>query len=172
MRRHSGIAPLTPERTIALCYTGSYMTALTVFAAKYLIGASVALALAYGLLTRRKREFWGYAAAVIVTSYALALIAGALYSHPQPFVALGTDPLVEHAVDNSFPSHHVLFAAAFAASVTPFHLPLAGVLWLFALLIGAARVVAPLHYPIDIIASFIIVAVSALLLWRARKVIT
>lgn len=147
-------------------YTACYMTVLIIFTAKYLITVSVGLTLAYGLLMRRKRAFWSYALAVLVVSYALALLAGQFYSHPQPYIELEVTPLIERAVDNAFPSHHVLLAAALAASVMPFHVPLASILWLFALLIGVARVLALLHYPLDIAASFVIVIVAAILIWR------
>ena len=144
------------------------MTVLIIFTAKYLIGLSLALFIGYALLMRRKRGFLKYALLVLVTSYLLALIAGFFYYDTRPFVNLGTSPLVAHAADNGFPSDHTLLAATLAAIVTPGNVPLGIVLWVIALLIGATRVLALVHYPIDIVASCVIAIVSAPLVWRLR----
>ncbi len=144
------------------------MTAIIVFAAKYLIVLPIILAVGYALVTRRRREFLIFAALVFVTSYLLAFAASSLYDNPRPFVVLGTQPLVAHTPDNGFPSNHTLLASALAASVTPFNPPLGAFMWLTALLTGAGRVLALVHHSIDILASLLIALVSIPIAWRAR----
>jgi undecaprenyl-diphosphatase len=93
----------------------------------------------------------------------LGLVLERTLARPRPFVALGITPLIPHAADSSFPSDHTL---AGVALVTPLALrvPRIGV-WLFAwaLLIGASRVAAALHYTSDVFGSALLaVALGAI----------
>ncbi len=144
------------------------MTALIVFVAKYLIALPVIVAFGYLFITNRKRDYLTYAVIVLIVSYAFGFVAGQLYNNPLPFVVENVAPLIAHAANNGFPSDHVLLASALAGIITTFNLPLGIFLWLIALLIGIGRVLALVHYPIDIIASLLIAALSALLVWRLR----
>lgn len=144
------------------------MTPFIIFIAKYLVALPVLIAAGYALVTRRRREFLIFAALVLVTSYLLALVAGHFYYNPRPFVVLNTAPLVAHPADNGFPSEHMLLASTLAAIVTPFSLPLGIVMWIIALFVGAGRVLALVHHSIDIVASFFIAIVSALVMWRVH----
>lgn len=72
----------------------------------------------------------------------------------RPFQLNGLDPLtLTFPVDNAFPSTHT--AAAFAMSVTVYlHDKKVGMLYLvMAGLVGVARIMANVHYPVDIIAG-------------------
>ncbi len=144
------------------------MTALIVFAAKYLIALPVIVAFGYLLITNRKRDYLTYAVLVLIVSYAIGFAASQLYNNPLPFVVENVAPLIAHAANNGFPSDHVLLAGALAGIVTAFNLPLGIFLWLIALLVGVGRVLALVHHPIDIIASLLIAAFSAFLVWRLR----
>ena len=75
-------------------------------------------------------------------------------SRPRPYqvraaIRLGTDPLDPF----SFPSGHTLHAVSFAILVTAYCPPLAWLVWPFALLAAASRVVLGLHYPTDVLAG-------------------
>ncbi len=144
------------------------MIALIVFAAKYLIVLPVIVAFGYLFITNRKRDYLTYAVIVLIVSYAFGFVAGQLYSNPLPFVVENVAPLIAHEANNGFPSDHVLLAGALAGIVTAFNLPLGIFLWLIAVLIGIGRVLALVHHPVDIIASLLISALSALLIWRLR----
>ncbi len=144
------------------------MTAIIVFAAKYLIVLPVVIAIGYIFITNRKRDYLTYAVIVLIVSYAFGFAAGQLYNNPLPFVVENVAPLIAHVANNGFPSDHVLLAGALAGIVTAFNLPLGIFLWLIAVLIGIGRVLALVHHPIDIIASLLIAALSALLVWRLR----
>jgi len=137
------------------------MDTLIVFGAKYLI-VLVALVGVVAIVWRAegRRRLIILLAVALPLGYALARLAGLLYSHQQPFAAEWFEPLVAHAVDNAFPSDHTLVSGIFA-SVAFFADRRVGLaLWGFTLCIGAARVVAGLHYPLDIAASALL-AVSA-----------
>jgi membrane-associated phospholipid phosphatase len=76
---------------------------------------------------------------------------GLFYFHEQPFAVYGFEPLWPHAVDNSFPSDHVALGGALATAVLFLNRPLGLFLWLLVLAIGLLRVIAGLHYPVDIV---------------------
>lgn len=103
----------------------------------------------------------------ISCALALALVIGldhaSLISRPRPFVDLSITPLVLHAADSSFPSDHTLLGVALAAPLLWYRPRLGVWLFLWALLVGLARVAVGIHYPSDIVGS----AVIAVLLARA-----
>lgn len=81
--------------------------------------------------------------------------AGALlYVHPRPFVVHHVLPLVNHAADNSFPSDHAAAAGLAVAYLWPRSPAAATAAAAFGLLVGAARIAAQLHWPIDIAGGY------------------
>ena len=84
-------------------------------------------------------------------AYLLARLMGLFYSHEQPFAVYGFEPLIPHAIDNSFPSDHVALGGAIATSVLFLHRRLGLLVWLLVVSVGLLRVVAGLHYPLDIV---------------------
>lgn len=106
----------------------------------------------------RQRQWSAVVLAVISIPVAegIAKLAGLFYSHIQPFAAGGYTPLVPHAIDNSFPSDHVVIAATIASVVFVYNRRAGLILWVMALCVGAARVAAGLHYPLDIAVSAVI----------------
>lgn len=56
----------------------------------------------------------------------------------------------------SFPSGHTLHAVTFTLVAVHYFPPLGWLLWPFAVLIGASRVVLGLHYPSDVLAAALI----------------
>jgi undecaprenyl-diphosphatase len=80
----------------------------------------------------------------------------------RPYIALaaiqpGAAPLDRY----SFPSGHTLHAVAFTVVATAHVPPLAPILWPFAVLVAASRVVLGLHYPTDVVAGALIGAALA-----------
>lgn len=64
----------------------------------------------------------------------------------------------------AFPSGHATFFMALAIAIFFFHKKMGYVFIVFALLIGIARVVAGVHYPVDILAGFILGGMVAMAL--------
>lgn len=143
-------------------------TSLTIFAAKYLVFIAVALAavvLAF-LLWPRPRLWllrWLIAAGVmLVLSFVLAKIGGAVYNDPRPFTTSHVQPLIAHAADNGFPSDHALLAAALVALVG-----MVDILWalpfvVLAILVDWARVGSGIHHVVDVAGSSVFVAIALL----------
>lgn len=139
--------------------------AAIVFAAKYLI-ALMALALAaYGLLSPRagRARFALEALGALALAYALARLAGLLLHHEQPFATFHFEPLIPHAVDNSFPSDHAALAGAMAGVASLYNRGFGILMWLFAVGVAAGRMLAGLHYPEDVIAGLMLGGLAAVL---------
>ncbi len=92
-----------------------------------------------------------------ITAYVLVKIAKEFLPNPRPFEVL-TDAniLYEHGGGDSFPSGHATFYSALAAALFFYHKKIA--LWyaIGALLIGLSRIVAGIHWPLDILAGYIL----------------
>src|SRR4051794_33136679 len=82
-------------------------------------------------------------------------VLGNLWFHERPFAAhpKQTVLLVHHAADNSFPSDHATVAFAVAFAVLAFHRRLGLALLAGACVVGLARILVGVHYPVDVAAS-------------------
>lgn len=144
------------------------MDAFIIFCAKYLVVAPVGAMLAYvhreGLAVAKKVALELAVALPLV--YVAARIVGLFFGQEQPFVAYGFEPLLPHAVDNSFPSDHMAFMSVFATVAYLRHRYLGLSLWVMAAAAGVARVAAGLHYPADLVAAACL-AVAAVFAARA-----
>lgn len=105
----------------------------------------------------------------LVLSFALSRVAGALYYNPRPFVVDGIEPLIPHAPDNGFPSDHTLLFATLAAIAWHFDKRASLGLWVAAAGVGAYRVYARVHHPLDILGSVVIAAIGV---WLAYAIIS
>lgn len=150
------------------------MTSLIIFAAKYLFLASPVLCVAY--MWTQPRSAWHdmalFAVVSLALTFALGKLASLFYYDPLPYVVGHFTPLVAHVADNGFPSDHGLFTAGLAAVMTVWSPRLAVVLWLVVLGVGAGRVYAGVHHPVDILASvFIAILATALVYVALRRVL-
>ena len=84
---------------------------------------------------------------------ALVKIAGIAYFHARPFVVYGQLPLVQHVADNSFPSDHLAACGLAIGYLWTRNRMFAAIGAFCAALIGTARVLADLHWPVDILAG-------------------
>ena len=129
-------------------------------------GYVLILVLLYFLLTHEDRKRGTRELLVILSAAALAWILAHVikyfYYTPRPFVALqNVNLLFPHEADGSFPSGHAAFSAALSMAMYFSHKRLPAVLAVGALIIGIARVAAGVHFPIDIIAGFVLGAIIA-----------
>ena len=102
------------------------------------------------------REFLTLILSVLIT-WGIIAILKELIGAPRPYLALGDfTPLFPYGGYDSFPSGHAGLFAAIAGSVFIFHRRVGFFFLGFAVLIGIARIVAGVHFPIDILAGLII----------------
>lgn len=93
----------------------------------------------------------------------LAEVVKYFYASPRPFEILSNiNLLFSHGGGDSFPSGHATFFAALAAAVFSYHKKLGVAFIVGALLIGFGRIMAGIHFPIDILAGFILGAAVGL----------
>lgn len=104
----------------------------------------------------------------LLLAFVLSRIAGPLYYNPRPFAVGHFTPLIPHIPDNGFPSDHTLLFATIAAIAWYYEKRVSLLLWILALGVGAYRVYAGVHHPIDIAGSMAIAFASA---WVAYAII-
>lgn len=129
-----------------------------IFGAKYLYIATVGVAFVYFLKqTRARKEQIVILGAIALPSiYVAAKIISLFYYSTLPFVEGNFAPLIPHEVDNGFPSDHTLLGAAISSVIYFFNKKVSAVLWVLTLVVGASRVYAGVHHPIDVAGSIII----------------
>lgn len=91
-----------------------------------------------------------------VAALLLDKLAGALYFHHRPFVTDNISPLIPHGDDNGFPSEHTLLASTLATVFYFYRRRLGIALFLLAILIGTGRVLAHVHWSIDVIGGLVL----------------
>ncbi|MBI2591868.1 phosphatase PAP2 family protein [Candidatus Saccharibacteria bacterium] len=145
------------------------MDNLIIFLAEDLIIIIVLATLAAWFKTTAKTR-WQFAFTIVLSgilALALSKLAGLLYFHDRPFVVQSITPLIPHGDDNAFPSDHMLWASTLATVVYLYHRRLGIVVSLLALFVGAGRVLAHVHWPIDIIGGL---ALGALGGWTGYQI--
>jgi undecaprenyl-diphosphatase len=88
-------------------------------------------------------------------AWVVAKIIKFFYFSPRPFEVLDTaNVLFEYEPGDSFPSGHATFFGALATSFYFYHKYLAWIYIIGALLIGASRITAGIHWPVDILVGY------------------
>jgi len=105
-----------------------------------------------------------------IASYVIAKVFSHFYFDPRPFTITHTAPLIAHGNDNGFPSDHTLFASMLAFVALAFSRRMGIALLAVALLIGASRVAAGVHHPVDIAGGFLAAAIGVSLAYAAVAV--
>lgn len=143
------------------------MDTLIVIGSKYVIIAVGLLAFIATLLSERtmRCNIIKLALLSFPMAFLLALIAGHLYYDTRPFVVEHIEPLIPHAANNGFPSDHTLYAMVAATTLFIHRRKLGVFLGILAILIGVSRVMANVHYPIDIVGSIMIAIAATGLAW-------
>lgn len=106
-----------------------------------------------------------------LTSYLLAKIIGSLWQPEQyrPFELAGLHPGAAYLNNPGFPSDHMLFGMflVFAVWYATHNKRLTIILAILTLIMGAARVLAMVHTPIDIIGGLVIAAAGTVWYWSS-----
>jgi membrane-associated phospholipid phosphatase len=74
----------------------------------------------------------------------------------RPFIALSNVQALFSKTGFSFPSGHATFFMALAVSIFFLHKKAGYIFMFFALLIGIARIIAGIHFPVDILGGFVL----------------
>jgi undecaprenyl-diphosphatase len=104
-------------------------------------------------------------------AFLLAHATGTIYYNPRPFVVEHVKPLFPYSADNGFPSEHTLFATVIAGTIFFFRRNLGIFLGILGILIGAARVIAGVHHPIDIVGGIAVAIFAIFISWIFLRIV-
>lgn len=107
-----------------------------------------------------------YMALTSVLALGINAIIHLFYFHPRPFVGHDVNKLIQHSSDSSFVSDHgtLVFSIAIVLFLRKDRLANIALLW--ATLVGLSRIYVGVHYPADIIGSFLLAGVTASIVIR------
>ncbi|HDR7778442.1 TPA: undecaprenyl-diphosphatase [Bacillus tropicus] len=141
----------------------SFLNPAIVFLAEYMVYMFALIILAYWFTGSRKSRMMVIQAMVaFVIAEVIGKIAGKFHLNYQPFAELPhVNKLVDHAVDNSFPSDHTIlfFSICFSFWLVR---KKTGWLWLIlALCVAISRIWVGVHYPFDVAVGALVGCISA-----------
>lgn len=141
---------------------------VVVFMGTYLALLMIVALGVYGFSSQKVRwlEYGASILGALALAYTLGRIAGLFYYHEQPFAVLQFTPLIPHEIDNAFPSDHALVAGVLAGIASLYNRGLGVLLWMLAVGVGAGRVMAGVHYPLDIVVGLVIGGLCAMVAHR------
>lgn len=107
-----------------------------------------------------------YLTLTLILSLLIIITAHFALSNPRPFKVLGFVPLINESPMTSFPSGHTTFFVSLALSVWVVNRKY-GYWFLFgAILIGIGRIMAGVHWPIDILGGILCGLISSYLAYK------
>lgn len=156
----------------SLAHQNIFLDLVIVFCAKYLAYLLVIGFFVFILLRKDNRVrlfiFIEGALAVIISRSIITETIRFFYHHPRPFEALSLSPLVQASGD-SFPSGHAVTFFALATILYYFDKRLGGWFFLFAFMNGVSRIVAGVHWPLDILGGIVIGILSGVIVHALSK---
>ncbi|MDA1904348.1 undecaprenyl-diphosphatase [Bacillus cereus] len=141
----------------------SFLNPAIVFLAEYMVYIFALIILVYWFTGSRKSRMMIIQAMVaFVIAEVIGKIVGKVHLNYQPFAVLpDVNKLVDHAVDNSFPSDHTILFFSICFSFWLVHKK-TGWLWLIlALCVAISRIWVGVHYPFDVAIGALIGCISA-----------
>lgn len=141
----------------------SFLNPAIVFLAEYMVYILALIILAYWFTgSRQSRMMVIQAMVAFVIAEVIGKVAGKFHLNYQPFAVLtDVNKLVDHAVDNSFPSDHTIlfFSICFSFWLVR---KKTGWLWLIlAFCVAISRIWVGVHYPFDVAVGALIGCISA-----------
>lgn len=140
---------------------------IIIFSAKYLPYLIVAALVLFLVFSRdRRREFKMIFYAIVSAVLARLIITELIryfYPHPRPFEVFNFVPLI-YDYASSFPSGHAAFFFALATIIFIFHKKWGIVYFLGSFIIVLSRIMAGIHWPVDILGGMVVGIGSAILI--------
>lgn len=136
---------------------------LGIFLADYLGYVLIFAVLVLILKTRRRFQFFAFVIlSALLSRGLLTEFIRFIYSRPRPPLVAGINPLIDYAASASFPSGHAALYFALAFAVWHFNRRWGYWFLLGAALIGVARVLVGVHWPLDILGGALLGLLSAI----------
>lgn len=151
----------------------SSLNSTMVFLAEYMVYFLGLIIMAYWFTQSRKNKMMIIQAMVaFVTAELIGKLVGKLHLNYQPFAVLpNVNKLVDHAVDNSFPSDHTILFFSICFSFWLVQKKTGWVWLLLAFCVAISRIWVGVHYPFDVVTGALIGIISALFsYWVAPKI--
>ncbi|MGX5439991.1 undecaprenyl-diphosphatase [Bacillus thuringiensis] len=142
----------------------SFLNSTMTFVAEYMVYFLALIIIVYWFTrSNQNRMMIVQAMIAFVTAEVIGKIAGKFYSNYQPFAVLpNVNKLVDHAVDNSFPSDHTILFFSICFSFWLVHKKI-GWLWIaLAFCVAISRIWVGVHYPFDVATGALLGIGSAL----------
>ncbi|KFM95756.1 undecaprenyl-diphosphatase [Bacillus clarus] len=150
----------------------SFLNSTMIFLAEYMVYFLGLIIIAYWFTQSRKNKMMIIQAMIaFVTAEIIGKLAGKFHLNYQPFAVLpDVNKLVNHAVDNSFPSDHTILFFSICFS---FWLVRKKTGWLMlAFCVAISRIWVGVHYPFDVVTGALIGSISALFsYWLTPKIV-
>jgi len=105
----------------------------------------------------------------VVSAWLLAVYLKIVFQIPRPFLSLPNIHPLLAPTDFSFPSGHSAFFMGLATAIFLYHKKVGYWFVFFAFLIGISRIIAGVHYPLDILGGFLFGALGSFLLIKTFK---
>jgi undecaprenyl-diphosphatase len=150
---------------------------LIIFFAKYyifvLFGSMVGFIYKDYYLSPRRKFLLGTVSVILTIggSYVVAQVIHYFYHHLRPLFALPIQHLLNES-SYSFPSGHTIIIFGMATAALAYSKRLAYFLYASGLVVGVARVMAGVHYPLDILGGIILGIATGLVVQGWAKYIT
>jgi undecaprenyl-diphosphatase len=98
-----------------------------------------------------------FVAGSLFATYVVVAVTKILVHYPRPFTTLtNLHVLITLPTDYSFPSGHAALTMAFATAIYFYNKRLGELLFMFAFVVGLARIYVGVHYPLDVGVGFLL----------------
>lgn len=143
---------------------------VTIFFAHYYVFIFPLLALAYYIFHQEKYSLWqvGFSQiiTVIISRGIITELVRYFYKRPRPFLVHNVTQLIYKYPEASFPSGHTLGIVAAGVALWFFDQKLSWFVMGSGAVVGVFRIVAGVHYPLDVLGALFLAWPSA---WVAMK---
>lgn len=103
----------------------------------------------------------------VMVAWGIAGVLKIVFAVPRPFLQFShIIPLFPYGGFDSFPSGHATLFAAMGTAIYMAHKKIGAIFLLMAIMIGLARVISGVHFPIDILAGWTLGSLSVIGVWQ------